>query len=129
MRLLLDTHTLVWALGFSGQLPRHLLAEVRDRRNDVCLSSANLIEIATKRAAARRGAPQMSAAEAMRLSEEAGFRLLLVTAQHAIAVETLATSHPDPFDRLLLAQAQVEGLQLVTHDERLAQYDTRTIVF
>ncbi|RYG85111.1 MAG: type II toxin-antitoxin system VapC family toxin [Alphaproteobacteria bacterium] len=129
MRLLLDTHALVWALGFSSQLPKHLLSELKDPRNDLWCSSVNLIEIATKRSAGRRGAPQISAAEALQLSQDVGFRLLLVTAEHAIAVETLAISHPDPFDRLLLAQAQVEGLQLVTHDERLARYDTRTFLF
>lgn len=55
--------------------------------------------------------------------------MLPVTDEHAAAVETLASFHSDPFDRLLLAQAQIEGLKLVTHDETLATHDSRIILF
>ena len=54
---------------------------------------------------------------------------LQVSSAHALAVEAIALMHPDPFDRMLLAQAQVEDMRLVTHDETLASYDSRTILF
>lgn len=65
----------------------------------------------------------------MGMVHRSSYAFLPLTPEHAAAVEGLATYHPDPFDRLLLAQARAEGLQLVTHDGRLAEYDSRTILF
>lgn len=129
MRLLLDTHTLIWALGFSGDLPQSVRRLLTDPRNQVYASAVNIFEVASKRVVTRRSSPEVASERLLRATEAAGYPLLPVTPEHAVAVEGLATFHGDPFDRLLLAQAQVEGLQLVTHDERLAQYDSRTILF
>ena len=129
MRLLLDTHTLIWVLGFARTLPQSARTLIGDHRNVVHVSAVSIHEIAAKRAAARRRMPNLAADEAIELSERAGYRLLDITPQHAAAVEGIAVFHGDPFDRLLLAQAKVEGLQLLTHDERLAAYDSRTILF
>jgi PIN domain nuclease of toxin-antitoxin system len=100
-----------------------------DGGNDVLASAVNIFELAARTAAARRIGANVTAERVRQLTIAAGFPLLAVSDAHAAAVEGLATFHGDPFDRLLLAQAQVEGLQLVTHDERLAQYDSRTILF
>jgi PIN domain nuclease of toxin-antitoxin system len=127
--LLLDTHTLMWAFGAGRLLPRSLRRLVEDGRNEVFYSAISIFEIASKRAAGRRSAPPISAESFVDLAREARLREIPVSVAHAAAVETIAVAHPDPFDRLLLAQAQVEGLQLVTHDETLARFDSRTVVF
>jgi len=129
VRLLLDTHTLIWAMEGGRELPLSARRLIEDTRNDLYFSAINIIEIALKRAARKRSAPSLGADDVWRLAVEAELLEVVVTHQHAIAVETIAIAHGDPFDRLLLAQAKVEGLQLLTHDERLARYDDRTILF
>ena len=129
MKLLLDTHTLVWALINPAQLPPLIRALLGDARNEVSFSAASILEIAIGRAAGRRNAPAIPSEEAGVRGRQAGYEMIPITEVHAAAVETIAPFHSDPFDRLLLAQAQIEGLRLVTHDENLAAYDSRTIVF
>ena len=102
---------------------------ISDERNELFFSAITIFEIASKRASGRRGAPAIAADIVANLALRAGMREVAVTYAHSAAVETLAITHPDPYDRLLLAQAQIEGLQLVTHDERLAKLDTRTILY
>jgi PIN domain nuclease of toxin-antitoxin system len=129
VRLLLDTHTLIWAMTSSRLLPPSLRRQIEDGRNEVCYSAISVFEVATKRAGRSRSAPPISSDMLVELAQRGGLREIGISAGHAAAVETIAPFHPDPFDRLLLAQAQIEGLQLVTHDEDLARYDNRTIVF
>ena len=113
----------------SRTLPRFARRLIADERNELFFSAISIFEVASKRASGRRGSPTIAADVVAELALSAGLRELPVTHAHAAAVETLAIAHPDAFDRLLLAQAQIEGLQLVTHDEDLASYDTRTIIF
>lgn len=129
MRLLLDSHVLLWVVALPKQVPPKLLAQISSRRNAAFYSTVSLAEMALKRKAGRRSEPQIPAARMHELAQAAGLQVLQLTAEHAAAAEGLAVFHGDPFHRLLLAQAQAEGLQLVTHDERLAQYDSRTIFF
>jgi PIN domain nuclease of toxin-antitoxin system len=129
MRLLLDTHTLLWAMTKSRTLPQSAHRLIEDERNDLFFSAISVFEIASKRASGRRSAPTIGADIVAELALRAGLREVPVTHEHAAAVETLAITHPDAFDRVLLAQAQIEGLQLLTHDEDLAGYDSRTILF
>jgi PIN domain nuclease of toxin-antitoxin system len=129
VRLLLDTHTLLWAMAKSRTLPQSVRRLIEDERNELFFSAISIFEIASKRASGRRSAPTIAADVVAELALRAGLREVLVSHEHAAAVETLAITHPDAFDRGLLAQAQIEGLQLVTHDEDLALYDTRTILF
>jgi PIN domain nuclease of toxin-antitoxin system len=129
VRLLLDTHTLLWAMTKSRTLPQSARRLIEGARNELFFSAISIFEIASKRASGRRSAPAVAADIVADLALRAGLREVPVTQAHAAAVETLAISHPDPYDRLLLAQAQIEGLQLVTHDENLARYDSRTILF
>ncbi len=129
MKLLLDTNALIWAMTASRSLPADVQRLIEDARNDVFFSAVNIFEIAVKRAAGRRTAPSIGAAQAALAAGAAGYGFLPVSVEHAVAVETIAQFHPDPFDRLLLAQAQVESMRLVSHDEDLASYDSRTILF
>ena len=122
MRLLLDTHVLLWTVGAPERLPPAALAEITDAANEVLYSAASIWEIAIKASLARAdfaNDPALIEREARQI----GFIELPVTARHALAVDGLARHHKDPFDRLLLAQALVEPAWLYTADKQLARYD------
>lgn len=125
MRLLLDTHLLLWATYSAGRLPPRARAMLLDPDHSFAVSVASIWEIAIKRAR-NRGAPgdmPVPADEALELAEAAGFTMLPVLPAHAVAVERLTLiDHADPFDRLLVAQAMTEPMHLLTHDRKLAAY-------
>ncbi len=129
MKLLLDTHAFIWLLTDGRQLPKRIQQIVVDGSNEVYASAVNIFEIAARNSTGRRAGFSLGADDAILASRTANLRILDLKPEHAAVVETIANFHGDPFDRLLLAQAQVEGLQLVTHDEALARYDARTILF
>ena len=117
MRLLLDTHLLLWSLGDARRLGKATLALLRGA--DVHVSAASLWEISIKAALGKLQADPRSILNSI---EPAGFRLLAVKGEHAARVFELGRIHQDPFDRLLIAQAQVEGMTLLTNDAALAEY-------
>jgi PIN domain nuclease of toxin-antitoxin system len=119
----------VWAVAVPELLSGDVRRLIQIGNNSVFFSSISIFEIAAKRASGRRSAPRVDAGRVVELAQESRLRELPVSVAHAAAVETLAITHPDPFDRLLLAQAQVEDLRLVTHDANLASYDSRAILF
>ena len=121
MRLLLDTHVLLWAVGQSSRLPGPVREWLQDPANDVYYSAASLWEIAIKSSLGRadfQADPEriLAALPAMDLME------LPITARHAAAVVRLPMLHKDPFDRLLIAQSRAEPLILLTNDELVVQY-------
>lgn len=118
MRLLLDTYVLLWALADPERLDVAAAKAVRDGRNTVLVSAASIWEIAIKRAAVKLRAPS----DLLDVVAAAGFGSLPITAGHAHVAGALEPHHRDPFDRMLVAQAQVESLMVVTRDERLAAY-------
>jgi PIN domain nuclease of toxin-antitoxin system len=120
LRILLDTHAAIWAVAASDRLPAHVLDLISG--SEVFISAITLMEIAIKVRLGRSSAPPFSATVAREKFEEAGFQLLDLRPEHALAVETLQLDHGDPFDRLILAQALVEPLRLVTKDRKLAAY-------
>lgn len=124
MRLLLDTHAALWWLSdderFGDEAARHLT----DGRNQVLLSAAVLWEVAIKRSLGKLEAPADLGSTLL----GAGARGLPVTLDHAAAVEALPWHHRDPFDRMLVAQAEVEGAAIVSRDERLRPYG-RTLIW
>lgn len=130
MRLLLDTHIALWAITDSPRLPAAARDLIRAPENAIFVSAANLWEIAIKHALKRSGPSAMpiSAQEAQGYFIGAGYHLLAITPQHAIAVETLPAHHADPFDRMLVAQARTEPLRLVTQDKELAAYGESVMV-
>lgn len=117
MRLLLDTHVLLWALAAPGKLPPRFRRELDAAR--VFVSAASIWEVAIKAGLGKLDADPQEVLDAV---HPTGFELLDVTGAHAARVATLPPLHRDPFDRLLVAQALVEPLVLVTHDEALAGY-------
>jgi PIN domain nuclease of toxin-antitoxin system len=117
VRILLDTHILLWALATPAKLPIHLRRELD--QVDVFVSAASIWEVAIKSSIGKIDAnPRHVHSAAL----DAGFKPLPVTGEHAARVGMLALVHKDPFDRLLVAQAQVEQLSLVTNDAALSDY-------
>ena len=121
MRLLLDTHILLWALTDDPRLSIPVRTLLLEPHNDVFFSAASVWEIAIKRTLRRSEMP-ISATDAIRLFHEAGYEELSISANHTAMVETLPPLHADPFDRLLVAQALTEPMRLITHDRIVASY-------
>lgn len=125
MRLLLDTEVLLWWLEDSALLLRSARDAIADGGNEVWVSAATAWEIATKRNLGLLRIPS----DLGTILAEVGFEELPVTVAHAEAAGALPLHHADPFDRVLVAQAQIERLTLVTQDERIAQYDVALLRF
>ena len=121
MRLLLDTHLLLWVAANSKRVPRRAADLIDDPNNILMFSVISLIEVAIKTARARPEF-QVDAGRLRSMLLAAGYDELEVAGNHAIALGQLDPVHKDPFDRLLLAQAIVEGASLVTADATLARY-------
>lgn len=124
MNLLLDTHVFLWAIDDSPHLSPAARAAITDGHNVVYVSAASAWEIGIKRGLGKLNIPPGDYMEEVRLHR---FTPLDITSEHALAVETLPPHHKDPFDRLLIAQAQEERLTIVTRDQRVALYDVRVI--
>lgn len=121
MRLLVDTHLLLWAAGSSGRLSRTARGLLQDPENEVFYSAASLWEIAIK-AALRRRDFRVDLALLRPALAEMGFRELPVTGGHAQRLADLPAVPRDPFDRMLVAQCLAEPLVLLTTDGALAAY-------
>jgi PIN domain nuclease of toxin-antitoxin system len=123
VRVLLDTHVVLWSLFEPERLARDAVHVLSSPDTERVVSVATLWEIAIKRAAGRLVAPD----DLPDFLSGTRHEFLPVLADHAWRVAALPMAHGDPFDRLLVAQAQVEGLPLVTHDRQLDRYDVRII--
>ena len=120
-RFLLDTHSLLWWLGDDPRLGPRCRDVLADRRNQVFVSAATTWEISIKMALGKLEAPE----DMDSIVEDEGFSKLPISLYHGQLAETLPSLHRDPFDRMLIAQAQAEGLILVTADEHIALYQLR----
>lgn len=118
MRLLLDTHVVLWWLADDAALSHPARAAIADPANEVYVSAASAWEIAFKRAIGKLHAPDDLEA-ALREGQLQPLAIMIV---HALLAGALPPHHNDPFDRMLVAQASIEGLTLVTHDRRLNRY-------
>lgn len=119
MRLLLDTHAAIWLIDDDRRLSDRARDATTDRANTVLLSAALVWEIALKRALGKLELPDGYVASLL----EYAFVPLVITLEHAAAVEHLPHHHGDPFDRMLVAQAQVEGATIVSRDPRFKRYE------
>ncbi len=121
MKLLLDTHLLLWAAGRSARLPGLARARIADSANEPLFSTTSLWEVVTKQGQGREDF-QVDARRLRRGLLDNGYAELPVLGEHALAVAHLRRIHKDAFDRLLVAQATVEGITLLTADPLVAQY-------
>ncbi len=121
MKLLLDTHVLLWAAGEPARLSASARRLINDANNEPLFSVASLWEIAIKRGLGRKDF-QVDARLLRRGLLDNGYSELPIMSEHVVAVEDLPAIHKDPFDRLLVAQATVEGITLLTLDLVVARY-------
>ncbi len=124
MRLLLDTHTMIWVFSAPQRLSAQARNAISAGENEVFVSVISPWEVAIKRSKKRLRAPDDlgDAVEAHR------FQLLPVLLRHTKAIDSLPNHHGDPFDRMLVAQAIVDGLTLVTSDRALRRYPVATLL-
>lgn len=122
MRLLLDTHVLLWAI--KGRLSSRILESIYDDSNVALVSAAALWEVAIKLGLGKIDAPP----DLPDLLPPVSIDILPIRTEHVWAVRDLPKLHRDPFDRLMVAQAMLEELTLVTHDRQLTQYACRTML-
>ena len=127
MRMLLDSHTLLWYLLADERLPPPVGELIEDSSTRVAVSVASLWELTLKALGGRLRLP--SAPEHFLLDSvaEAGFEVVAVQERHVAALPELRAIHSDPFDRMIVAQALVEDMDLVTGDEAMRRYPVRTI--
>ena len=118
---LLDTQLLIWMAFAPEQLPSTLLPDLEDRQQRFVVSVVSLWEVAIKRSLNRPDF-HFDAAELRQQLQREGFDELPIRAEHCLAVQHLPWHHKDPFDRLLIAQAQQEQIQLLSCDQSLSQY-------
>ena len=121
MKLLLDTHLLLWAAGQPERLPAAARELIDDANNQLMFSLASLWEVAIKSGLGRDDF-RVDARLLRRGLLDNGYDELAITGEHAVAVAALPPIHKDPFDRLLVAQSAVEGILLLTTDTLVAQY-------
>jgi PIN domain nuclease of toxin-antitoxin system len=122
-RLLLDTHALLWWLSEDERLGVAAKAAIANPQNQVYVSAVSTWEISIKRALGKLQAPD----DMSSIIGDEGFGELPVSLYHGDQAGQLPDLHRDPFDRMLIAQAQAEGLVIVTHDEAITQYSVRTL--
>jgi PIN domain nuclease of toxin-antitoxin system len=121
VKFLLDTHLLLWVAGEPGRLSAAARQLLEDTQNELLFSAASLWEISIKKGLGRddfRVDPRLLRRGLL----DNGYGELPISSEHAVMIESLPPLHKDPFDRLLLAQALVEGITLLTADAMVAQY-------
>jgi len=126
LNLLLDTHVALWAITDNPNLSAQARDLILAPRSAVWVSAVSVWEITIKHGLGRGDMP-VSGQNALRYFRQAGYRFLVIEPEHAAAVETLPDHHQDPFDRLLVAQALMEPMRLLTHDATVARYSDTII--
>jgi PIN domain nuclease of toxin-antitoxin system len=127
MRALLDTHAFLWWILDDERMSARARSTIEDMRNELLLSAASGFEISVK---ASLGKLELPADPVRFVTEQLGINrigTLPVSMSHALAVSVLPMHHRDPFDRLIIAQARVEGLPVITTDGQLGRYDIEII--
>jgi PIN domain nuclease of toxin-antitoxin system len=123
LKLLLDTHAALWWLSEDERFSEAAADQLTDETNQILLSTVVVWEVAIKRSLGKLEAPEDLASTLL----DAGLQPLPVSLDHAAAIERLPWHHRDPFDRMLVAQASIEGAALVSHDEALRPYGVNLV--
>ncbi|MBN9026958.1 type II toxin-antitoxin system VapC family toxin [Kaistia nematophila] len=127
MRLLLDTQVWFWWMMGSPRLAPAARAAIADAGNDPLISAASVLELMGKRRIGILPAMQRLADHVEEEIDLAGFGRLPITTAHAVRAETIAEGHPDPFDRLLIAQALIEDIALISNDTSFDRFGVRRL--
>lgn len=127
MRALLDTHAFLWWISGDDRLSDRASRTIADGRNEIFVSAASIWEIAIKARLGRLSIPGDPGQFIGGQVVENAFRGLPIVAGHAVRIWELPDHHRDPFDRMLVAQAQVEGLALISRDPEVARYDIEVV--
>jgi PIN domain nuclease of toxin-antitoxin system len=127
MRYLIDTHIFLWLSAGSGRIAPPILNILDDPDHEVFVSIATAWEIAIKVSLGKLNAPLNVQEWLPAQLQASGLAILPISLAHALAVADLPCHHGDPFDRLLIAQARVEDMTLVTADQWFSQYDVRLL--
>jgi PIN domain nuclease of toxin-antitoxin system len=122
-RILLDTHALIWWLNGDNKLGLNAIEQISNPENDIYVSAATVWEMSIKQQMGKLVAPEDIESKV----EQAGFSALPITLFHGQQAGKLPLHHKDPFDRMLIAQSQAEGLQILTKDEHFPAYGIRLI--
>lgn len=133
MKLLLDTHVIIWSLNNSSMLDDKIKALIQNKDNEVFFSSASVLEISIKNRKSSQKMP-ITGESLFSYCKEAGYIELPIASKEAYLSAWLKgkdgnVPHEDPFDRILLAQAKLFGLKLITHDSLIKLYDEDCIIF
>jgi PIN domain nuclease of toxin-antitoxin system len=127
MRLLLDTHAFLWWLAGHRSMPKRVRSEIDAAGNDVFVSAASAWEIATKHRLGKLPEAQLVASNVLATIESQQFTPLAVSVLHGQAAGALAGDHRDPFDRMLMAQALIENLTLVSNEHTFDSYGVQRL--
>lgn len=119
MKILIDTHILLWWLMNDATLTSDSRSIIQNPKNTIFVSSVSAWEIAIKKALGKLQAPD----DLDKAIARSHFQSLAMTIPHALGVTSLPTHHYDPFDRMLISQAKIEGCSLMTRDGRMGKYD------
>lgn len=125
MNILIDTHILLWALYKAEKLSSNTVKLLSDENNLKYISLVSIWEIEIKSSI---GKLEYNSAEVLRDAEAAGFKILDIKKEHIFGLNNLAKIHNDPFDRLLISQAEEESFKLITNDSKIRQYDKSFVV-
>lgn len=118
MRCLIDTHVVLWWYFDSSRLSREHLRIISDERNDICVSVAAIWEIEVKRRSGKLECP----IDMMERIKADGFTILPIRAEHLVPLRTIPPIHNDPFDRIMVCQAIVEQIPLISYDPKVNAY-------
>ncbi|MGB8909760.1 MAG: type II toxin-antitoxin system VapC family toxin [Candidatus Cybelea sp.] len=128
MKFLLDTQVFLRMFLNQRKISSKLWASLRDSDNELYLSAASAWEIAIKVRIGKMKLPSNPALYVPRRARESSILSLAITEEHALAVAELPMEHTDPFDRILIAQAQLESLTIVTSDPAFEKYDVKCVM-
>jgi PIN domain nuclease of toxin-antitoxin system len=123
----LDTHAFLWWNAGDERLSQRARQEIADPRNEIVVSVAIAWEIAIKAARGRLDLPEPAETYLPKRMSDDGFETMPIQLRHALVAASLPRHHADPFDRLLIAQAQVERLPIITSDVSISLYEVETV--
>jgi PIN domain nuclease of toxin-antitoxin system len=127
VRALLDTHAFLWAVGDGQRLSDRVRRIIEDTENDMLFSAASAYEIALKHARGRLELPEPIETYLPDRLTRFALRTIAIDTEHALRAAALPDIHADPWDRVLVAQAQVEGIPLITADPQIGRYEVETL--